>query len=428
MPTTRRQFIKRSAGMVSLSLLMPRIWLSQAQAQTADRGKIFVVIQLGGGNDATNTLIPYSLGDYYTRRPQLAFRPEELKDASGKSMILSNDFGLHPALTQLKDLYDQGKVAIINGVGYPNPNLSHFTSMDIWHTANPNGGLGDGWLGKYADQELADQNGLVAASIGALPKSFFGDHVVIPSISNFANYTYQTDPRFAGDRNNKINTFNANNRRTFEADTFLQAIAENGVGAVSQAAEVQTAIASYTSPVTYPNLSNPVNPLSVALRMAAQMITTLPKANLLYVQMGGFDHHSNQVQVQNGQVNKLAGQHFTLLRYFSEAVKAFYDDMAAHGLADKVVLMEWSEFGRRPNENASFGTDHGTTTQMFVIGDTVRGGIYGQQPSFTDLDQAGNMKFKVDFREVYATILKNWLEADARSILGGDFADVGFFG
>lgn len=420
MPITRRQFVKRSAGMVSLSLLMPKVLLTDAMAQSTNR-RIFVVIQLGGGNDGLNTLIPYTDSAYHSKRPTLGFRDTELVDAQSKSMILNSQFGLHPALTQLKDMYDQNQVAIINGVGYPNPNLSHFTSMDIWHTANPASPTGTGWLGRYADEKLAGQSGLLAASIGTLPKSLYGDNVVVPSISSFQNYTYQTDSRFAGDRNNQINTFNANNNRVFDAGSFADSIAEMSVDAVAGAAQVQAAVASYTSTVTYPAAPNP---LSAALKMAAQLITTLPQANLLYVQMGGFDNHSAQIQ----GTNKLAGAHFTLLRYFSEAVKAFYDDMAAHGLADKTLMMEWSEFGRRPNENASFGTDHGTTSQMMVIGDPVTKGIYGQQPSLTDLDQAGNMKFKVDFREVYATILNKWLGVDAQEILGGSFADVGFLG
>ncbi|MEW6207234.1 MAG: DUF1501 domain-containing protein [Acidobacteriota bacterium] len=423
MPITRRQFVKRSAGMVSLSLLMPRVLLTDAQAQSANR-RIFVVIQLGGGNDGLNTLIPYTDPTYHTKRPTLGFHDTELVDSQGKSMILDSQFGLHPALTQLKDLYDANRVAIINGVGYPNPNLSHFTSMDIWHTAKPTSPTGTGWLGRYADEKLAGQSGLVAASIGTLPKSLYGDNVVVPSISSFQNYTYQTDGRFAGDRNNQINTFNANNNRVFDAESFAETIAEMSVDAVAGAAQVQAAVATYTSTVTYPAAPNP---LSAALKMAAQLITTLPQANLLYVQMGGFDNHSAQIQTQGG-TNKLAGAHFTLLRYFAEAVKAFYDDMAAHGLADNTLMMEWSEFGRRPNENASFGTDHGTSSQMIVIGNPVLKGVYGQQPSLTDLDGAGNLKFKVDFREVYATILNKWLGADAQEILGGSFADVGFLG
>jgi uncharacterized protein (DUF1501 family) len=420
MAITRRQFVKRSAGMVSLSLLMPRVLLTDARAQSTDR-RIFVVIQLGGGNDGLNTLIPYTDSAYHTKRPTLGFHDTELVDAQGKSMILNSQFGLHPALTQLKDLYDQNRVAIINGVGYPNPNLSHFTSTDIWMTAKPTNPTGTGWLGRYADEKLAGQSGLVAASIGTLPKALYADNVVVPSISSFQNYTYQTDNRFSGDRNNQINAFNANNNRPFDAGSFAETVARMSVDAVAGAAQIQAAVATYSSPVTYPAAPNPLSP---ALKMAAQLITTLPQANLLYVQMGGFDNHSGQVL----GTNKLAGDHFTRLQYFSEAVKAFYDDLAAHGLADKTLMMEWSEFGRRPNQNDSDGTDHGTSSQIIVVGNPVVKGIYGEQPSLTDLDGAGNMKMKVDFREVYATILNKWLGVDAQEVLGGSFDDVGFLG
>jgi uncharacterized protein (DUF1501 family) len=190
---------------------------------------------------------------------------------------------------------------------------------------------------------------------------------------------------------------------------------------VAGAAQVQAAVGTYTSPVTYPQ----GNPLAAALRMAAQIITTIPQANLLYVQMGGFDNHSAQIAADG---NKTAGTHATLLRWFAEGVKAFYDDLAAHNLAENTLIMEWSEFGRRVEQNASFGTDHGTSSQMILVGNPVVRGIYGTQPPLTDLDRAGNLKFKVDFREVYATILDKWLGVDSEEVLGGTFADMGFLG
>jgi uncharacterized protein (DUF1501 family) len=261
---------------------------------------------------------------------------------------------------------------------------------------------------------------------GGLPKAFFADKYVVPTISNFSAYTFQTDARYAGDRNNQLNTFNALNRRDFPADSFVAGLAQTAVDAVGGAAQVQAAVASYSSSVTYPT----PNPVAAALKMVAQIITTMPEANLLYVQMGGFDHHSNQIGNAQSPADKLVGPHATLLRYFSQGVNAFYQDLAEHGLADNVVIMEWSEFGRRPNENASSGTDHGTASNLFVIGNPVRGGIYGEQPSLetTALDGAGNLRFRVDFRAVYATILDKWLGVDSRSVLGGSFENVGFLG
>jgi uncharacterized protein (DUF1501 family) len=405
---------------------MPRIWLGEAQAQTTGQNRrILVVIQLAGGDDGLNTVIPFTDARYHSLRPALSFKESELKDDQGVTTIIDNQFGLHPELGELKTLYDQNKMAIVLGVGYPNPNLSHFSSMAIWHTGDLTLRQRDGWLGRYADLALAGKSGLSAVSIGgSLPQTLMSSRTVVPSIANFATYDFQTDPRALGDRSNRLAAFATNHRRSFPADQFLSSVAATGLDAVEGAQEIRAAVATYSSTVTYPA----GNPLANALRMAAQVITTIDESVLLYVQMGGFDNHSSQIDVVNGQPNKLAGDHARLLKFFSESVKAFYDDMAEHGLVDRVVILEWSEFGRRPNENASFGTDHGTSSQIFVIGDPVRGGLYGEQPSLAaaDLDRAGNLKFNTDFRAVYGTVLDRWLGVDSNLILGSRFEDVGF--
>jgi uncharacterized protein (DUF1501 family) len=419
---TRRTFLKQSAGLVAAGVILPSTLVSRAQAQSAER-KILVVIQLQGGSDGLNMVVPYTDSLYHSYRPNLHFTESELRDDAGNSTVVSSRFGLHPALKEIKSLYDSGRVAIIQGVGYPNPNLSHFTSMDIWHTANPNGGSGLGWLGRYADIKLAGEKGLPAAGVGGVPvKSLFAEKVVIPSISNFDAFQFVTDAQFPSDRQNQVSLFNTTYGRSFPSESFMAAIAGTGVGAVAGADQVQGAIADYSSPVTYPE----GNPLAAGMKMLAQIIITIPEASLLYVQMGGFDHHSQQIAFENNQPNKLAGQHHQLLGYFSQAVKAFYDDMAAHNLADRVLMIEWSEFGRRPRENASLGTDHGTVEPLFIIGDRVRGGIKGEMPSLSDLDQAGNMKFTLDFRSVYAEALDKWLDVDSRAVLGSQFEHAGF--
>lgn len=427
MATTRREFLKRSAGAVSVGLVMPSLFLREARSQspTVNRRKL-VIIQFHGGNDGLNTVIPYTDARYYALRPTLAFRDTEL-NAQARSTIISNDFGLHPALTEIKELWEQNKVAITLGVGYPNSTLSHFLSMDIWHTADTSGLAGKGWLGRYADVALIGQSGLPAVAVGGeLPKSFYASKVVIPNIFNFQLYNFLTDPAYPGDYPNQLNAFNAAASRTLPEDSFLGAINKTAFESVSGAQHVQTAISSYQSSVTY----NPNNPLAVALQMLAQLITTLPEASLFYATLYGFDHHADQIDHSTGRANKFAGQHAVLLKYFSEAVKAFYDDLTAHRLADDVLILQWSEFGRRPMENASFGTDHGTTAPLFIIGNGVRGGLYGEQPSLaaTQLDSDGNPRFKVDFRSVYGTILTKWLNADAHAILGADYENIGFLG
>jgi uncharacterized protein (DUF1501 family) len=187
---------------------------------------------------------------------------------------------------------------------------------------------------------------------------------------------------------------------------------------------VQQAAGKYHSSVIYPT----DNPLAVGLKLAAQLLTTVPEAAILYVKLDGFDNHGDQIANRNGQPNRLAGSHFTLMRWFSQAVKLFYDDLAEHGLADNTVIMQWSEFGRRPGENASFGTDHGSSAPLFVIGNPVQGGLYGKQPSLaaTALDPAGNLAFEVDFRAVYATMLDRWLGANPVDVLGVSYENIGF--
>lgn len=420
MRTSRRVFIKQSAGAVAVGLVAPHALLSRARAQARPAGgrRLLVVIQLAGGNDGFNTVIPYTDSRYYALRPTLAFKESELT-----ATTISNEFGLHPALTEIKALYDEGKVGVVNGVGYPNPSLSHFLSMDIYHTANPDGGRGLGWLGKYADTALVNKPGLTAASVGGLPvKSLLADRAVLPNILNFEAYDFLTDPVHAGDRNNQVQTFARTNQDQFREGSFIGQVASSGMQAVESAAVLKASVNQYRSTVVYPAS----NPLAQGLKMLAQLITTIPEIELLYVQMGGFDTHANQV----GQGNKLAGDHARLHRYFSEGVRLFYDDMTEHGLAGDVLIMQWSEFGRRPQENASLGTDHGTAVPMFIIGDAVRGGIYGDYPSLLEnrLDPAGNVVHTVDFREVYATILDKWLGVDSSAILGSRYSDVGFLG
>jgi uncharacterized protein (DUF1501 family) len=433
MATTRRQFIKRSAGAVSLSMLMPNLLLARGQEAAAvdPNRRILLLFQLNGAGDGLNTVIPYSNARYKSLRPNLGFLESEL-NAGGTSTILDGTFAFHPELAELKGLWDEGKVATVLGVGYPSPNLSHFSSTSVWMTGNTSA-TGSGWIGRYADLALVGKSGLSAVSINnALPQIMFANKVVIPNItpSNnaanlFSSYTYQTDARFTGDRNNQVNSFRANSSRVFDAGTFLAALAGSSFDAEAGATLVQNTVATYRSTVTYPAAPNPV---SNAMKMVAQLATTIPESNIFHISLGGFDTHSGQITSAGG-ANRTTGQHANLLKYLSEGIKAFLDDMAVQGLADNVVVMTYSEFGRRPNENASFGTDHGTAAPLFVVGNKVKGGFYGAQPSLdaTALDRAGNMVFTTDFRSVYSTILDKWLpNGDSRAVLGNTYANLGF--
>ncbi|HEX5731666.1 MAG TPA: DUF1501 domain-containing protein [Blastocatellia bacterium] len=429
MSITRRQFIKRNAvGMASASLLLPELFLSRAYGQAApnpDR-KILVVIQLDGGNDGLNTVIPYTDSRYYALRPNLSFKESELKDAQGQSTIISDRFGLHPSMGGLKGLYDAGRVAIVLGAGDTMlPSGSHFSSRDVMHTASLDGNTkGEGWLGRYLSQTLAEKTGVRALAIGGgLTKSFDASRAIAAAVPNFEAYNFKTDPLYPGNANNQLNAFRACNGESFAEGSFAGSIARMGVEAAGTASKINSAPSRYRSTVVYPTGSN----IADRFKMIAQIILAVEEAELFHIQFGFFDHHGRQIPADR---NKLAGDHAVQLKELCDAVKPFYNDMAEHGLADNVTLMTWSEFGRTARENGSLGTDHGSSSVMFVIGNAVRGGLYGQQPSLesADLDAATNPKTHVDFRSVYATILDGWLGVDSVSILGRRFEDVGFFG
>lgn len=420
MPITRREFIKKSAATVTIGALLPRLWMVEGRAQSTPNPnrRILVILQCNGGNDGLNTVIPFTNARYHTLRPTLAIKDTELKDSAGRSTIISNDFGLHPSLGGIKELYDAGRVAIVLGAGYPDPNQSHFTSMDIWHTANVEDGRGKGWLGKYADIAFGDSDGLNALSATfTLPKSFTAERAIIPSIpqQRFATYDIELDPAFPSDRDNRFNLLFANQSRSFPQHPLLNDIAKNGFGAIEKVGKIKQAREAYTSPIVYPT----ENSFAQGLKVLAQVATTATESVLLYTSFGDFDNHARQ-----------ADTHAEQLRQFSEGVKLFYDDMAAHGLADNLVMMQWSEFGRRPFENGSRGTDHGAASMMFLIGNPIHGGLYGEHPSLAeeDISEEGNLKHTVDFRSVYATLLDRWLNVDSQEILGEQFENIGFLG
>jgi uncharacterized protein (DUF1501 family) len=424
MPISRRQFIKRGFGAVSIGLVAPKLWMTSARAQSSSPSnrKVFVIIQLEGGNDGLNTVVPYTDSNYSSMRPRIGFLESELTNT-----IISNQFALHPSMTALKGLYEAGKAAIVLGVGYPDPNLSHFTSQDIWHTADPTAEAAEGWVGVYADKFLVNQPSPAAASVGTvLPKTFLSNKVVIPNIDTFASYDYSTDPKYPGDTTNQMNAFAKVYKRTFEAGSFLDALTTTGKDAVDGAAQIKAAVAGYSSTVTYPDTD-----IASGLQMLAQIITTIPSANVLYCTLNGFDNHSSEIGTTSDPTNRLVGSHATLLGDLSDGITAFYNDMVTQGLANNVVMMTWSEFGRRVNDNSSNGTDHGTASVQFIVGNPVKGGqLYGTQPSLapTALDSAGNMVFQVDFRQVYGTILDKWIGVDSASVLGESFGDLGFLG
>jgi uncharacterized protein (DUF1501 family) len=406
MANSRRDFLKKGVGLASLSVAMPHLWLrsAMANARGTSTAKTLVVVQLGGGNDGLNCVAPFTTGAYFDNRPTLALQP-------GEVLPISATHGFHPAMASLLPFFQAEQLAVVLGAGYPQPNRSHFRSMDIWHTAEPIDVEQIGWLGKYADLHLATAGELSAINIGGtLPKSFNANDVVVPSITSLQAYQFLTDPANTGDSQNQIDTFLSTNTRPTATGDEL-ALTGTAKAAYMGSTELQSAAGGYTPAATYPT-----SRLGMDMQFAAQIILAGVGTRVIYVSTGGYDTHANQ-----------AGQHANLLADFANSVAAFQTDIVAQGAGDRVTVMAFSEFGRRVEENGSAGFDHGTAGPMFLLGNGIAGGIYGEQPSLTSLDTNGDLIYTVDFRTVYSDILGTWLEVDAAEILDGQFTPLGTF-
>lgn len=403
-------FIQRSA----LGLPMPAPGLSSIPGVNEDR--VLVVVQLSGGNDGLNTLVPFGDGAYYKARPGIAI-PEnkvvKLDKAAGR--------GLHPALSPLADLYNEGQAAVVQGVGYPNPNRSHFKSMDIWHTADTSG-TGAGWLGKYMDSECCGfGKGESGKAEAATPSQTKAPGIAIGRDAPLAMQGKSSKPvafentdlfRWMGQdvhgalvkpydeitRAGVVGGANEHGNAAFLMRTALDAqVSSDQIRkAVSQAPLVE-----------YPN-----SDLARQLAMVGSMIRAGLKTRVYYVSQGGFDTHAGQ-----GGEN---GRHSQLLGQLAQALRAFQRDITAQGNQDRVMTMTFSEFGRRVSQNASGGTDHGTAAPMFLTGTKVNAGMLGEHPSLSMLDD-GDLKYTTDFRTVYAGILEGWLGAKSQPILEGTY-------
>ncbi len=417
---TRRAFLSRGMVLASSAATIPLFLESSAQALAQASGAlssrpgvpedhVLVVVQLSGGNDGLNTVIPYADRAYYNARPGIGIQERDVLKLSGREAV-----GLHPRMDGLKALYDEGLVSVVQGVGYPNPNRSHFLSMDIWHSADT-AGAGPGWLGKYYDCECA----------GADPKS---TNPNTPTPAERAAISIGADaPRALIGRKTKPVTFespdlfrwtgavhDADAEQAYRA--MLNAGAPDAPEGSNAAFLARTALdaqisadlirkaVSRATPTSYPR-----SELGRQLAMVAAMISANLKSRVYYVTLGGFDTHAGQGGAQ--------GRHGNLLNDYAQSVKAFYDDLKAQGNDGRVLTMTFSEFGRRVGQNASGGTDHGAAAPMFFVGPMVRPGVQNAHPSLTTLDD-GDLKYGVDFRSVYAGVLKEWLRADPNQVLG----------
>jgi uncharacterized protein (DUF1501 family) len=410
MPVTRRDLLSRGALLVAAGLSVPSflsrtaLAIGPAAIAAGQQGKILVAVQLSGGNDGLNTLVPYGQQSYYDLRPTLALPADTV-------LPLTDKVGLHPGLAGLKGLYDSGHLAVVQGVGYPNPNRSHFRSMDIWHTARPETFELSGWLGRYLDACSCSQGeAMPGVSVGdQLNGLFWTDTTLVPAIASVGAFSYQTDSKYKNDRDSQLKTLKNIYAQAGHWSPYDQLIRKGTMAALAGSDELIRVASGYQTPVEYP--AN--NGLANQLKMVAQVIAGGLGTRLFSVQIGGFDTHANELD-----------QHSRLMTQLSEALVAFWQDLGHLNKQDDVVIMTFSEFGRRAAQNGSAGTDHGTAEPMFVLGGTVRGGLYGTYPSLEDLDGNGDIKFNADFRSVYAGVLRDHLGADAQKVLDGTFEPV----
>ena len=419
---TRRVFVGRGLTILSAAATLPAFLQRTALAMNnpadqpltqtgAGRGddRVLVVVQLGGGNDGLSTVIPVDNDDYRRARPHLAITENLLP--------LANSLALHPAMKGMKALYDEGEMGVILGVGYPNPNRSHFRSTAIWETGEPTKIGKRGWLGRCFDAQCSGADPVApeaGISIGSLsPVALAG--------RKFQPVSFQTPEQFqwlpgrGGDKTHQqlrevyrsINGIGPHDTPCpICANQELDFLQRTALDAEISGREIRNAVEKSQNHVSYP-----VSQLAKSLSLVARMIASNLPTRVYYVSMGGFDTHAQQQKT-----------HDTLMAEISDGLSAFMRDLKAQGLHQRTMVVTFSEFGRRVAENASLGTDHGTAAPMFIFGGGIKSGLIGTQPSLAKENlQMGDLKFSTDFRSVYASILSKWLQADSQKILGHGF-------
>ena len=361
---------------------------------------ILVVIQLTGGNDYMNTVIPYTDGRYHDNRPTVGIPADQV-------LHIDDQFGFNPAIPEIKGLYDAGKVAVINGIGYPTPNRSHFRSMDIWHTCEPEKVGTEGWLGRVIrDLDPKAENVLTGVNFGrGLPRAMALTGVPVASVAVLESYGVLTGIVNEPERSQALDIFARMYSPTVGLGATMDYLGQTGLDALKGADILKAAPDMYTSTVEYAETGIARNLQGIAKVLTADLGT-----RVFYTQQGGYDTHASETDVQP-----------KLLSDLSRAVSDFYADLREHDTADNVLMFVFTEFGRRVRDNGS-GTDHGSGGVAFAIGDPVRGGMYGEYPSLAEADLVeGDLAFNTDFRGVYGTLVERWLGLDAQPVVGGSF-------
>ena len=407
----RRDFLRSglvfgagAAGLAAGYAAVPDVFARAVYAAKAGgvvNDKVLVMIQLAGGNDGLQTVIPLQDKAYRDLRPQLG-------KAADEALPIDATYGLNKNLKGVKSLYDQGKVAIVQGVGYAKPSFSHFDSIRVWETADPDRRQQDGWLGKTIAQNY-DSAGhpLVGCACGTtgVPGALRDLEATLTVVNSQQSFKFN-----GGDDMEKAMGALYTGTPGIYGALFDTAVTT----ARDTVAQLKTSAASYVPKAQYSDDAKLVfsskNQLAAALQLAAQLIVTGTGVKILHVTLGGFDTHYTQQQ-----------RHDDLMGYLDGAVSAFYQDLAGHGMSDRVLIATWSEFGRRPKENASAGTDHGTAAPVVLIGDSVKGGLTGDAPNLAKLDASGNLGYDVDFRSVYQEVLESHLGVDSNEVFSQRF-------
>jgi uncharacterized protein (DUF1501 family) len=415
MKVTRRQFVKGGVAAFTVTFAAPDFLSDLARAQGAHTRNL-VILYLGGGNDSLSMLVPYNDSSYYSRRPTLAVPAGQVLQIGSDSSRVA--LGLHPRLTDLKAIFDQGRLALIQRTGYDNQSRSHFQGTDIWSTADPTNSQGLGWLGRYLDSVPPPPNALVGWNTTAsMPHVLQAAHVGVPAIADPRTYAFVSpnSGNLAEAAAEKMTALRISSHVPVDrpALAFVYGSSQGAFETLDRVASVAT----YVSSVTYPNTG-----LGQALRAVAGGMARGIGTKVFYVTTGGFDTHSAQ------NVNQINGSYYNLMGTLNDALRSFYNDLKNQGLLDDTMLVTFSEFGRRISENGSAGTDHGAASVMMVMGGRVNGGLYGTAPVLnidpgnpTLENNGADVRYETDFRSVYARVVDGWLGADSKSILDGDF-------
>jgi uncharacterized protein (DUF1501 family) len=406
---TRRDFAKLGFAGASLAFFSTR--LGAAALSAFGQEHTLVVVQLIGGNDTLNTFIPYT--DLRLRAARSTIGIPE-----AKVLKVDSRLGLHPSMTELAELYVAGKFAFVTNVGIPTPDRSHFYCQDVWQTANETPAIGEpGWIGRWADI-YAPSSSSPAAVVGvtvSTPRGLVAKRVLPTCLTDVASFKANADPIDPSEADLLVRSL----RRLYglkKSSAILETIREQGSGAF-EAVDLFHGLPPVSAVIDYP-----ASPLGLALQFAAQLIAGHHGTNVIWVTLGGFDTHSNEVTAKSST----EGAHASLLRDLSQSLDAFQDDIELRGLADGVLVMAWSEFGRRVQENSSLGTDHGKAGSVMLLGKGVKGGQwYGDPYDLSDLDE-GDLKPRIDFRAVYATIIEGWLGGDPALVLQKQYDQLGF--